>query len=58
MGKSRRKRQGALIQGAARAKQLQAMDTLGGLMHVCMHMGWDAGAASTPHCQLVFSAEF
>ena len=36
------------------AEQLQAVDTLGGRMHV----GWDAGAAATPHDQLVFFAEF
>ena len=54
MGESRRKRQGALIQGAGQAEQLQAVDTLGGRMHV----GWDAGAAATPHGQLVFFAEF
>ena len=54
MGESRRKRQGALIQGVGQAEQLQAVDTLGGRMHV----GWDAGAAATPHGQLVFFAEF
>ena len=35
------------------AEQLQAVDTLGGRMHV----GWDAGAAATPHGQLIFFAE-
>jgi len=54
MGESRRKRQGALIQGVGQAEQLQAVDTLGGRIHV----GWDAGAAATPHGQLVFFAEF
>ena len=54
MGESRRKRQGALIQGGGEAEQLQTVDTLGGRMHV----GWDAGAAATPHGQLVFFAEF
>jgi hypothetical protein len=54
MGESRRKRQGALIQGGLEAEQLQAVDTLGGRMHV----GWDGGAAATPHGQLVFFAEF
>ena len=54
MGESRRKRQGALIQGGVGAEQLQAVDTLGGRVHV----GWDAGAAATPHGQLVFFAEF
>ena len=54
MGESRRKRQGALIQGAGQAEPLQAVDTLGGRMHV----GWDAGAAATPRGQLIFFAEF
>ncbi|MBC7732193.1 MAG: hypothetical protein H7306_09870 [Bacteriovorax sp.] len=54
MGESRRKRQGALIQGVGQGEQLQAVDTLGGRMHV----GWDAGATATPHGQLVFFAEF
>ncbi len=54
MGESRRKRQGALIQGVGQGEQLQAVDTLGGRMHV----GWDAGAPATPHGQLVFFAEF
>ncbi len=54
MGESRRKRQGALIQGGGEADPLQAVDTLGGRMHV----GWDAGAAATPHGQLIFFAEF
>ena len=48
------KRQGARIQGSGEAEKLQAVDTLGGRMHV----GWDAGAAATPHGQLVFFAEF
>ena len=38
----------------AQPEQLQAVDTLGGRMH----LGWDAGAAATPHGQLVFFAEF
>ena len=54
MGESRRKRQGAVIQGGGEAERLQVVDTLGGRMHV----GWDAGAAATPHGQLVFFAEF
>ena len=54
MGESRRKRQGSLIQGGGEAKQAQVVDTLGGRMHV----RWDAGAAATPHGQLVFFAEF
>ena len=54
MGESRRKRQGALIQGVGQDEQLQAVDTLGGRMHV----GWDAGAATASHGQLDFFAEF
>lgn len=54
MGESRRKRQGALIQGGGGSEQPQVVDTLGGRMHVC----WDQGAAATPHGQLVFFAEF
>ena len=34
-------------------KQLQTVDTLGGRKHV----DWDAGAAATPHGQLVSFAE-
>jgi hypothetical protein len=54
MGESRRKRQGALIQGGGQAQAPQVVDTLGGRMHV----QWDPGAAATPHGQLVFFAEF
>ena len=35
-------------------EQREAVDPLGGRLHV----GWDAGAAATPHGQLVFFAEF
>ena len=54
MGESRRKRHGSLNRGGGGSKQLQAVDTLGGRMH----LGWDAGAAATPHGQLMFFAEF
>ena len=54
MGESRRRRQGALIQGGSGAEQPLVVDTLGGRMHV----RWDSGAAATPHGQLVFFAEF
>ena len=54
MFESIRKRQRALVRSGGAAEQLQAVDTLGGRMHV----GWDAGAAATPHGQLVFFAEF
>ena len=54
MGESRRKRQGALVQGGGEAQAPQVVDTLGGRMHV----QWDPGAAATPHGQLVFFAEF
>ena len=58
MGESNRKRQGALIQGAGQADQLQVVDTPGGRLYVGIHVGWDAGAAATPHGQPVFFAEF
>jgi hypothetical protein len=54
MGESRRRRQGALIQGGGEAEQPVVVDTLGGRMHV----RWDSGGAATPHGQLVFFAEF
>ncbi|MBC7395276.1 MAG: transposase, partial [Variovorax sp.] len=54
MFESIRKRQTALVPGGGQGEQLQSVDTLGGRMRV----GWDAGAAATPHGQLVFFAEF
>ena len=54
MGESRRKRQGALVQGGERVSQPEVVDTLGGRMHV----RWNSSAAATPHGQLVFFAEF
>ena len=54
MGESKRKRQRALIRGGDQAEQAQVVDTLGGRMH----LRWNAGAAATPHGQLVFFAEF
>ena len=54
MGESKRRRQGALIEGRGEADPAQVVDTLGGRMHV----RWDQGAAATPHGQLVFFAEF
>jgi hypothetical protein len=53
MGEARRK---ALVArpGAGEDAPAQVADTLGGRMHV----RWDAGAAATPHGQLVFFAEF
>jgi hypothetical protein len=50
MGESKRRRQGALIDGRGEADPAQVLDTLGGRMHV----RWDQGAAATPHGQLVF----
>ena len=53
MGESKRKQRAALMQGNMGDKS-QAVDTLGGRMHV----RWDGGAAAMPHGQLVFFAEF
>jgi hypothetical protein len=54
MGESRRKQQGALVQGDGQVSQPEVVDTLGGRMHV----RWDSGAAATPHGQLVYFAQF
>ena len=54
MGESKRKRAAGLIRAGEKDDTAQAIDTLGGRMHV----RWDAQAAATPHGQLVFFAEF
>jgi len=54
MGESKRKPKGALVRGDVHGAEPEVVDTLGGRMHV----RWDSGAASTPHGQLVFFAEF
>lgn len=53
MGEARRKALAAR-QVAGEVQQPQVLDTPGGRMPV----RWDAGAAATPHGQLVFCAEF
>jgi len=54
MGESKRKRRAALIRAGELDEAPQAVDTLGGRMHV----RWDGEAAATPHGQLVFFAEY
>ena len=54
MGEHKRRPKGALARLNPDAQAAQMVDTLGGRMHV----RWDAGAAATPHGQLVFFAEF
>jgi hypothetical protein len=53
MGENKRKREVAVADEAA-GETPQVVDTLGGRMHV----RWDRAAATTPHGQLVFFAEF
>ena len=54
MGEHKRRPMRALAKLKEETDQPQVVDTLGGRIHI----RWDEGAATTPHGQLVFFAEF